>query len=101
MCSTRRYGATVARLRRIFFYFSLHLRGRACVGGFSLTLYRIVLPTLASIPIGLLRRVADMVCFNGPTGGQEIIPVDHYSCTSSPEQKRLKKQLKKASCTFL
>ena len=35
-----------------------------------------MLPTLASIPIGLLRRAADMVCFNGPTGGQEIIPVD-------------------------
>src|SRR5258708_2753353 len=50
-----------------FFYFP-HLQGRECAGGFSLTLYRIVLPTLASIPTGLLRRAAaDMLCFNGPT----------------------------------
>jgi len=49
------------RICAIFFLFFLHLQGRACVGGFSLTLYLIVLPTLASIPIGLLRRAVDML----------------------------------------
>src|SRR5229473_737241 len=57
----REDSAQLWRICAVFFLFFLHLQGRACVGGFSLTLYRIVLPTLASIPIGLLRRAVDML----------------------------------------